>query len=59
MAPECLEKALWVSCPTCDARPGDPCVSDPTAAEVFGHTSFRLHYERVNMMELLAKMEDE
>ena len=53
------EEALWVSCPKCDARPGDPCVRDPLVAEVFEFTSFRLHYARVDMMELLATMEDD
>lgn len=59
MDPERLEEALWVSCPKCDARPGDPCVRDPLVAEVFEFTSFRLHYARVDMMELLATMEDD
>ncbi len=57
--PERLEEALWVSCPGCDARPGEVCLRDPEIAEVFDFTSFRLHYVRVDMMEKLATMEDE
>ncbi len=59
MARDKREEALWVSCPKCDARPGDSCVYNPLIAEGFDFTSFPLHYDRVDMMELLAKMEDD
>lgn len=59
MALDKREEALWVSCPKCDARPGDHCEYNPLIAEVFDFTAFRLHYARVDMMELLAKMDDD
>ena len=59
MARDEREEALWVSCPKCDARPGDVCEHNPLIAEVLNFTSFRLHYARVDMMTLLAKMEND
>ncbi len=65
MARDEKEKALWVSCPKCDARPGDACEHNPLVAEVFDFAdaaafrAFRLHYARVDMMKLLASMEDD
>lgn len=53
------EEALWVSCPKCDARPGDGCVFDSLDTEAIDCTSFRLHHDRVDMMNLLATMEDD
>ena len=50
------EDALWVSCPKCDARPGDPCKRDPLIAEVFNFSEFRLHYARVDHLELLNQI---
>jgi len=58
MDPKRLEEALWVSCPKCDARPGDPCLRNPLIAEVFDFMSFRLHYARMDMMERLSIMEN-
>ena len=59
MDPERLREALWVSCPRCDVLPGEPCLHNPMVSEVFDFSEFRLHYARVEMMELLASMEDE
>lgn len=59
MARDENEDALWVSCPKCDARPGDTCVLDSPVEEVLNFTSFRLHYDRVDMMTLLATMEED
>lgn len=54
-----LEEALWVSCPKCDARPGEVCLRDSEIAEVCDFPNFRLHRARVDMMELLDTMGDE
>lgn len=59
MARDEREEALWVSCPKCDARPGDVCNYNPLITEVFDFVAFRLHYARVDMMNTLATMEDD
>ncbi len=52
------EEALWVSCPECDARPGDLCLRIGEA-EALELPKLRIHCARIDMMNLLATMEDD
>lgn len=54
-----LKEALWVSCPKCDALPGDVCFRDSEVTEVLSFTDFWVHFERADMLGLLSKMKIE
>jgi len=42
------DEAVWVSCPACDALPGDRCVRVETIDQL-------VHRERIDMMKTLEK----
>lgn len=54
------EDALWVSCPTCDALPGDGCIFDfnPDLPRPPGFDK-AIHQARVSSMQYLIELEQE
>jgi hypothetical protein len=52
-----LDDSVWVSCPTCDALPGDRCVLDPELAHTPGYDK-AVHQARIASMYSLVALED-
>jgi hypothetical protein len=52
------EDAVWVSCPDCDALPGDGCKLDPTLAGTPGYDK-AVHQARISSMYYLSELERE
>jgi hypothetical protein len=50
--------AIWVSCPTCDALPGDRCKLDPLLAGTPGYNK-AVHLARIKSMHYLVDLERE
>lgn len=50
------EDAIWVSCPECDARPGDSCALDPALADRPGFDK-AVHHSRITSMCSLIELE--
>lgn len=45
------EAAVWVSCVSCDAMPGDPCTGEATVHKP-------IHDRRIDMLRLFKKEEE-
>jgi hypothetical protein len=52
------EDAIWVSCPECDALPGDRCKLDPLLAGQPGYDK-AVHQVRISSMCYLDELEHE
>lgn len=52
------EDALWVSCPECDALPGDFCILNPALADKPGFDK-AVHQARIRSMCSLVELEHE
>ena len=52
------EDAVWVSCPECDALPGDGCNLDPIFAGSPGYDK-AVHQARISSMYNLSQLEQE
>jgi len=52
------EDAVWVSCPECDALPGDRCKLDPLLADRPGYDK-AVHQARISSMCYLSELECE
>jgi hypothetical protein len=52
------EDSIWVSCPDCDALPGDGCKLDPLLADQPGYDK-AVHQARISSMYNLSELEHE
>lgn len=52
------EEAVWVSCPECDARPGDSCLLDPALTGMPGFDK-AVHQARLKAMHSMVELEHE